>query len=105
MEPEPWGVGRSRRAGAGKASSLLLVPRVRKGKLRPGVEADGVGRGLQPASGSPGPRGLTWKRGTAFPALQEIPGVGGRRAGASFRRVGGADPSRLPSCAQRGLAG
>lgn len=32
MEPEPGGVGRSRRVGVGKASSLLLVPHVRKGE-------------------------------------------------------------------------
>lgn len=48
MEPEPWGVGRSRRVGVGKASSLV-VPHVRKREMRPRVEADGVGGSIPPA--------------------------------------------------------
>lgn len=46
MEPEPWGVGRSRRVGVGKASSLLSVPHVRKGDTEAEGEAHGVGQAL-----------------------------------------------------------
>lgn len=50
-----------------ETSSLLLVPRGRRGELRPGAEADrggGVAPAQEAAVGSQGLLGLTWIKGT-----------------------------------------
>lgn len=90
--------------GVGKASSLLLVPREGRGR-NGGLEADRDWEGLEPTlSGCPGNLGLPWIKVTLhFHHCSRFQGGGGGGAGACLDRVGGLNPSCLPSCApQRG---
>lgn len=90
--------------GVGKASSLLLVPREGRGR-NGGLEADRDWEGLEPTlSGCPRNLGLPWIKVTLhFHHCSRFRGGGGGGAGACLDRVGGLNPSCLPSCApQRG---
>lgn len=105
MEPEPWGVGRSRRLGVGKASSLLLVPHVRKGET--GLEeADRVEEWRQPTLGGyhkePGPPGLTWIKGYCISIIAIDFQAEGKVGWSPFRAVGGSNTSCLPFFAPEG---
>lgn len=90
MEPEPWGLGRSRRVGVGETSSLLLVPRGKGGGETEAWSGSRQGWGMAPAqeaaAGSPGLLGLTWIKGTLSIIAMGFQGEG--KVGWSLPRAG-----------------